>query len=42
MFEDFLETTIVSNEDLIVRNLSIADESPNAVYDMIMIVTRKN
>lgn len=33
MFEDFLETTIVSNEDLIVRNLSIADESPNAVYE---------
>lgn len=33
MFEEFLETTIVSNEDLIVRNLSIADESPNAVYE---------
>lgn len=33
MFEEFLETTIVSNEDLIVRNLSIADEFPNAVYE---------
>ena len=33
MFEEFLETTIVSNEDMIVRNLSIADESPNAVYE---------
>ena len=33
MFEEFLETTIVTNEDMIVRNLSIADESPNAVYE---------
>ena len=33
MFEEFLDTTIVYNEDLIVRNLSIADESPNAVYE---------
>lgn len=33
MFEEFLETTIVSNEDMIVRNLSIADESPNAVHE---------
>ena len=33
MFEGFLETTIISNEEMIVRNLSIADESPNAVYE---------
>ena len=33
MFEEFLETTIVANEDMIVRNLSVADESPNAVYE---------
>ncbi len=33
MFVEFLETTIVSNEDMVVRNLSVADESPNAVYE---------
>ena len=43
MFEEFLETTIVANEDMIVRNLSVADESTNAVYeydyDMSMLKT---
>ena len=33
MFEEFLEATIVADEDMIVRNLSVADESPNAVYE---------
>ncbi len=33
MFEEFLKTTIVSNEDIIVRNLSVADESPNTIYE---------
>lgn len=33
MFEEFLETTIVAAEDMIVRDLSVADESPNAVYE---------
>ena len=33
MFVEFLETTIVSNEDMVVRNLSVADESPNAVSE---------
>ena len=33
MFVEFLETTIVSNEDMVVRNLSVADESTNAVYE---------
>ncbi len=33
LFEGFLQTSIVSNEDMIVRKLSSADESSNAVYE---------
>lgn len=32
MFEGFLNTTIISNEDMIIRDLSVADESPNVLY----------
>ena len=32
LFDEFLKTTIISNDDMIVRNLSIADESQNVVY----------
>lgn len=32
MFEGFLNTTIISNEDMVIRDLSVADESPNVVY----------
>lgn len=32
MFENFLNTAIVFNEDMVIRNLSVADESPNAIY----------
>lgn len=33
MFEDFLKNTIISNEELIVRKLSTADESINSIYE---------
>ena len=33
MFVKFLESTIVANDEMIVRNLSSADESPNAIYE---------
>ena len=32
LFEEFLTAAIVDNDDMIVRNLSIADESSNAIY----------
>lgn len=32
MFEGFLNTTIISNEDMVIRDLSVADESPNVIY----------
>ena len=34
LFEEFLTAAIVDNDDMIVRNLSIADESSNAIYQM--------
>lgn len=33
LFDGFLKDTIVSNDDMIIRELSIADESSNAVYE---------
>lgn len=32
LFEEFLETAIVSNDNMIIRNLSVADESPDTIY----------
>lgn len=32
LFEDFLNATVISNEDMIVQNLSVADELSNAIY----------
>lgn len=32
LFEEFLENTIVSNEDITIRYLSVGDEALNAVY----------
>lgn len=32
LFEEFLTAAIVDNDDMIVRNLSVADESSNAIY----------
>lgn len=33
MFVNFLQTSIVANEDLNIRKLSVADESPNVLYE---------
>ena len=32
LFEEFLKTAIVSNDNMIIRNLSVADESPDTIY----------
>lgn len=33
LFEEFLKKTIISNDNLVIRDLSVADESPDAVYE---------
>lgn len=33
LFKVFLEETIVSNDDMTIRNLSVADEAPNVIYE---------
>ena len=33
MFEGFLQTAIISNEELVIRDLSMADESSNVIYE---------
>lgn len=32
MFKDFLNSNIIENDNLVVKNLSTADESPDAIY----------
>ena len=32
MFKEFLYTAIISNEDVLIQNLSVADESSNTIY----------
>lgn len=33
MFEGFLQTAIISNEEIVIRDLSMADESSNVIYE---------
>lgn len=33
MFVGFVNNTIISNDNIIIRNLSVADELPNAIYE---------
>ena len=33
LFEDYLKTAIISNDDLTIRSLSLADETPNTIYE---------
>ena len=33
MFVGFVNNTIISNDNIIIRSLSVADELPNAIYE---------